>query len=1036
MFSLAATALSELESSPSRKPVEAPRANASLPADPRNFPSTFGSNANRLPGALNPESVRGQFSVNGRSDPSSSRPAAGFLGVGGWRFGQASGANSPANPVLANQQPASLSTQQPAATVSTPLASGVQSDWSIVNSPNALVPKASLHSVTCVSASDCWAVGSSFSGSVTQTLIEHWDGTSWAIVTSPNTSTTLSNGLVGVTCVSASDCWAVGFASNSSADQTLVEHWDGISWAIVPSPSPVAPPPYATLGTNLASVTCVSASDCWAVGYYEEIIMNPPSGQSQTLIEHWDGASWAIVTSANTSPTANNVLEDVACVSASDCWAVGAFTGANPEETLIERWDGTSWAIVTSPTILGSENSLLFGVTCVSASNCWAVGQSSNFQGGQTLVEHWDGTSWVVVTSPNTSAAQSNDTLSRVTCVTASDCWAVGYSISSSAATGGVVVQTLFERWDGTSWAIVTSPNTSATDYNFLSGLTCVSTSDCWAVGYASTSTGSVTQTLVERWDGASWTIVTSANTLSQTTSILYGVTCVSASNCWAVGYSFNGANYQTLVERWDGTSWAVVTSANASDVQNNVLYGVTCVSASDCWAVGYAVSFNEAIGYTYQTLIERWDGTSWAIVISPNPLGNGPSILYGVTCVSASDCWAVGYSSNGIHLQTLIERWDGTSWVIVTSANNLPTQDNVLNGVTCVSASDCWAVGYYLPTAGVYQTLVERWDGTSWAVITSPNTSTTQNDVLNGVTCASASDCWAAGYYHNGSNYQTLTEQWNGTSWAIVTSANTSATQDNVLIGVTCVSASDCWAVGESYNGTAVRTVTERWDGTSWATVTSPNTSDTQNNVLSAVTCVSASECWAVGSYRNGRTLVLRYTPSPPIPTSVVSRKTHGSVGDFDVDLPLIGNPGIECRSGLVSGNHRVIVTFASAVTLTDATVTPGQNGTASLQLVPGANHAEVLIDLSNVSNAQTLTINLGVSDGTNTGDLHLPMAVLLGDVDASRRTDAGDVTQVRNHTVSIPDQQTFRFDVNTSGRIDAGDVTVTRNASVTVLP
>jgi len=62
--------------------------------------------------------------------------------------------------------------------------------------------------------------------------------------------------------------------------------------------------------------------------------------------------------------------------------------------------------------------------------------------------------------------------------------------------------------------------------------------------------------------------------------------------------------------------------------------------------------------------------------------------------------------------------------------------------------------------------------------------------------------------------------------------------------------------------------------------------------------------------------------------------------------------------------------------------------------------------------------------------------MGVLLGDVNATARTDAGDVTAVRNKTVSIPDQQTFRFDVNASGRIDAGDVTTTRNATVTVLP
>ena len=99
---------------------------------------------------------------------------------------------------------------------------------------------------------------------------------------------------------------------------------------------------------------------------------------------------------------------------------------------------------------------------------------------------------------------------------------------------------------------------------------------------------------------------------------------------------------------------------------------------------------------------------------------------LLAVTCVSASDCWAVGdYHTDspvGAAYQTLIERWDGTSWAVVTSPNTLPTQDNFLKSVTCVSASDCWAVGYYL--AGiVYQTLIERWDGTAWTIVSSPNT-------------------------------------------------------------------------------------------------------------------------------------------------------------------------------------------------------------------------------------------------------------------------------------------------------------------------
>src|SRR6267378_824054 len=259
-----------------------------------------------------------------------------------------------------------------------------------------------------------------------------------------------------------------------------------------------------------------------------------------------------------------------------------------------------------------------------------------------------------------------------------------------------------------------------------------------------------------------SWTVVSSPNT-STTQNNLLGVTCVSAPDCWAVGfYVASSGAPQTLVEHWDGIAWAAVPSPNASRY-NNVLSDVTCVSASNCWAVGFYVSGPSV----YQTLIERWDGTSWTIVTSPNAAQI--NLLNSATCVSASDCWAVGYSEivgvGTLNIdQTLIERWDGTSWAIVNSANT-SALDNYLDGVTCDSASDCWAVGYYFTgnavQNGVYQNLIERWDGTSWAIVNSPNTSTTEYNHLFGVTCASASECWAVGYYYNGSVSLTLTEHY-----------------------------------------------------------------------------------------------------------------------------------------------------------------------------------------------------------------------------------------------------------------------------------
>src|SRR2546423_919504 len=107
------------------------------------------------------------------------------------------------------------------------------------------------------------------------------------------------------------------------------------------------------------------------------------------------------------------------------------------------------------------------------------------------------------------------------------------------------------------------------------------------------------------------------------------------ASDCWASGPY--GVPNQTLIEHWNGTSWSIVASANFNPLPKNFPQAVTCASTSDCWMVGYYTAS------AYQTLIEHWDGTAWSIVASPNTSATKYNQLYGVTCTSASDCWAVG---------------------------------------------------------------------------------------------------------------------------------------------------------------------------------------------------------------------------------------------------------------------------------------------------------------------------------------------------------------------------------------------------------
>jgi hypothetical protein len=166
----------------------------------------------------------------------------------------------------------------------------------------------------------------------------------------------------------------------------------------------------------------------------------------------------------------------------------------------------------------------------------------------------------------------------------------------------------------------------------------------------------------------------------------------------------------------------------------------------------------------------------------------------------------------------------------------------------------------------------------------------------------------------------------------------------------------------------------------------------------------------------------------------SVASRKLHNGV-PFDIDLPLNGPPGIECRSGAAGGpgNYALIFTFANRITScgTPTTSVGSVSGTA-----PSGNSCTV--NLTGVPNAQFVTVNLtGVSDiACNIGDVSSTMGVLLGDVDASGRVDSSDVFQVRQQALQNASSSNFRMDVDESGRIDSTDVFVTRQQTLTSLP
>jgi hypothetical protein len=181
-------------------------------------------------------------------------------------------------------------------------------------------------------------------------------------------------------------------------------------------------------------------------------------------------------------------------------------------------------------------------------------------------------------------------------------------------------------------------------------------------------------------------------------------------------------------------------------------------------------------------------------------------------------------------------------------------------------------------------------------------------------------------------------------------------------------------------------------------------------------------------------------HLPTPPVePIGAASRKNHGSAGTFDIDLPLTGNPGIECRSGGATGDYTLVLRFASPLTSVGcAAMTTGAGSVSSANIDSNDPH-NCIVNLTGVTNAQVVTVGLdNISDATGnfSASASVQMGVLLGDVNGTGRVDAADVSSVRQETLKAIDTTNFRNDINISGRVDAADVSIVRQQTLTALP
>jgi hypothetical protein len=312
----------------------------------------------------------------------------------------------------------------------------------------------------------------------------------------------------------------------------------------------------------------------------------------------------------------NTVLLGASARTSTDAWAVGQqFAGAGqaPPPPVSYRWNGAAWSLVPTPTL--GVSSALRGVSASTATDAWAVGFSLlGRRDFGTLMEHWNGTAWSVNSSLVVTGQAAG--LTGVADLSPTNAYAAG-----EGGTGG-----LLEHWNGAVWSSVALP-----DPNFTPGvgqsISASSASDIWVVGSTVNTTTETTVGEALHYNGIAWSVVPMPFGAS-------AVTDISASDAWAVG----GGS----IEQWTGKVWSIVPSPTpGADLG---LTGVAARGPNDVYAVGDNIpSVN---GGTVQGVILRWNGSSW--LADSDPTDGTYSPLFGAAAVSgAANEWAVGTLSN-----------------------------------------------------------------------------------------------------------------------------------------------------------------------------------------------------------------------------------------------------------------------------------------------------------------------------------------------------------------------------------------------------
>lgn len=486
-----------------------------------------------------------------------------------------------------------------------------------------------------------------------------------------------------------------------------------------------------------------------------------PGGAAPGVAVYWDGTRWRQILTPNLGVAYD--LFGVACLSATRCLAVGT-TGVAP---VLLQWDGTAW--VDRSVLVPVGTSALLEIHIRSDGLGFAVGAAA--PGGFNIIRIPNANDVPITVAGEASVGAGPDVLNSVWLVSPDPGGSVrGFAVGDTGSAW---------RWDGAGWVSEPTPTVAN-----LYGVFMITTTDAFAVGSGDT---------IIRWNGVSWT----GPLVPPTAGITYeSVHMLPSNDGWIVGTV--GPVESTFI-RWDGVSWTLLSTNVPTAVSLN---GVFMLSASEGWSVGDGGT------------IAKWDGSRWNAVTQPVS-----TVLNGVWMASSTDGWTVGVGGR-------IIRYNGVCWNLYQT---LPS-GAALNGVHGADASNVWAVGADPDGPGPTAVTVEKWDGTSWTAITA-GVPPASGD-LYAVFASSPTSIMAGG--GDGVGTGLFIRSTDGSTFGAIPSPWPAGTTAR---GIWMLDTSDGWAVG---TGGQIA----RWTGAVWASETSP----TVNN-LYHVHALSSTNVWAVGA-------------------------------------------------------------------------------------------------------------------------------------------------------------------------------------------